>query len=30
MQRDQAIKLIQQLLTLMKQKGGSDLFFTAA
>lgn len=29
MERDQAIKLIQQLLTLMKQKGGSDLFITA-
>ena len=29
MEKDQAIKLIQQLLTLMKQKGGSDLFFTA-
>ena len=29
MERDQAIKLIQQLLTLMKQKGGSDLFLTA-
>ncbi|MDB5977254.1 MAG: PilT/PilU family type 4a pilus ATPase [Nevskia sp.] len=29
MERDQAIKLIQQLLTVMKQKGGSDLFITA-
>lgn len=29
MDRDQAIKLIQQLLTLMKQKGASDLFITA-
>ena len=29
MEREQAIKLIQQLLTLMKQKGGSDLFITA-
>jgi twitching motility protein PilU len=29
MERDQAVKLIQQLLTLMKQKGGSDLFITA-
>ncbi|HEX4872922.1 MAG TPA: PilT/PilU family type 4a pilus ATPase [Nevskiaceae bacterium] len=29
MDRDQAIKLIQQLLTLMKQRGGSDLFITA-
>src|SRR5687767_2838340 len=28
MERDQAIKLVQQLLTLMKQKGGSDLFIT--
>jgi len=29
MERDQAIKLIQQLLTLMRQKGASDLFITA-
>jgi twitching motility protein PilU len=29
MERDQAIKLIQQLLTVMKQKGGSDLFITS-
>ena len=29
MEREQAIKLIQQLLTLMKQRGGSDLFITA-
>jgi len=29
MERDQAVKLIQQLLTVMKQKGGSDLFITA-
>ncbi|MFP5357358.1 MAG: PilT/PilU family type 4a pilus ATPase [Gammaproteobacteria bacterium] len=29
MERDQAVKLIQQLLTLMKQKGGSDLFITS-
>jgi twitching motility protein PilU len=29
MEREQAIKLVQQLLTLMKQKGGSDLFITA-
>ncbi len=29
MERDQAIKLVQQLLTLMKQKGASDLFITA-
>jgi twitching motility protein PilU len=29
MERDQAVKLIHQLLTLMKQKGGSDLFLTA-
>jgi twitching motility protein PilU len=29
MDRDQGIKLIQQLLTVMKQKGGSDLFITA-
>ena len=29
MDREQAIKLIQQLLTLMKQKGASDLFITA-
>jgi twitching motility protein PilU len=29
MERDQAIKLIQQLLTLMKQRGGSDLFITS-
>src|SRR3569623_640972 len=28
MEREQAIKLIQQLLTLMKQRGGSDLFIT--
>jgi twitching motility protein PilU len=28
-ERDQAVKLIQQLLTLMKQKGGSDLFITS-
>src|ERR1700741_554716 len=29
MERDQAVKLIQDLLRLMKQKGGSDLFITA-
>ncbi|SFF48557.1 twitching motility protein PilU [Fontimonas thermophila] len=29
MDREQAIKLVQQLLTLMKQKGASDLFITA-
>ena len=29
MERDQAIKLIQDLLRLMKQKGGSDLFISA-
>jgi twitching motility protein PilU len=29
MERDQAIRLIQQLLTVMKQKGGSDLFITS-
>ncbi|MGH8456016.1 MAG: PilT/PilU family type 4a pilus ATPase [Stenotrophobium sp.] len=29
MERDQAIKLIQQLLTLMRQKGASDLFITS-
>ncbi|PTU30616.1 PilT/PilU family type 4a pilus ATPase [Stenotrophobium rhamnosiphilum] len=29
MEREQAIKLIQQLLTLMKQRGGSDLFITS-
>jgi twitching motility protein PilU len=29
MDREQAVKLIQQLLTHMKQKGGSDLFITA-
>ena len=29
MEREAAIKLIQQLLGLMKQKGGSDLFITA-
>jgi twitching motility protein PilU len=29
MEREQAIKLVQQLLTLMKQKKGSDLFITA-
>ncbi|PPE75904.1 type IV pili twitching motility protein PilT [Solimonas fluminis] len=29
MERDQAIKLVQQLLTLMKQKGASDLFISA-
>jgi hypothetical protein len=30
MERDQAIKFVQQqLLTVMKQKGGSDLFITA-
>ncbi len=29
MEREQAIKLVQQLLTLMKQKNGSDLFITA-
>jgi twitching motility protein PilU len=29
MERDQAIKLIGQLLTLMRQKGASDLFITA-
>ncbi len=29
MERDQAIKLVMQLLTLMKQKGGSDLFISA-
>ncbi|HUS23597.1 MAG TPA: PilT/PilU family type 4a pilus ATPase [Candidatus Binatia bacterium] len=29
MEREQAIKLVQQLLTLMKQKNGSDLFITS-
>jgi twitching motility protein PilU len=29
MERDAAIKLIQQLLSLMKERGGSDLFLTA-
>lgn len=29
MEREQAIKLIQQLLTVMKQRGGSDLFITS-
>jgi twitching motility protein PilU len=29
MEREQAIKLVQQLLMLMKQKNGSDLFITA-
>lgn len=29
MEREQAVKLIQQLLTVMKQRGGSDLFITA-
>ena len=29
MDRDQAIKLVQQLLVLMRQKGASDLFITA-
>ncbi len=29
MEREQAIRLIQQLLTLLKQKNGSDLFITA-
>lgn len=29
MEREQAIKLVQQLLTVMKQKGGSDLFITS-
>lgn len=29
MERDEAIKLIQNLLALMKQRGGSDLFITA-
>jgi len=29
MDRDQSVKLVQQLLTLMKQKGASDLFITA-
>lgn len=29
MERDQAIRLVQQLLTLLKQKNGSDLFITA-
>lgn len=29
MERDQAIKLMQELLRLMKEKGGSDLFITA-
>jgi len=29
MERDQAIKLITQLLTALKQRGGSDLFITA-
>ncbi len=29
MERDQAVKLIQDLLRLMKQKGGSDLFISA-
>ena len=29
MEREQSIKLVQQLLTLMKQKNGSDLFITS-
>ena len=29
MERDEAIKFIQNLLALMKQRGGSDLFITA-
>ena len=29
MERDQAIRLVQQLLTLLKQKNGSDLFISA-
>ena len=29
MERDQAVKLVMQLLTLMKQKGGSDLFISS-
>ena len=29
MERDHAIKLIQQLLNLMKQRNGSDLFISA-
>ena len=29
MERDQAVKLVQQLLLLMKQRSGSDLFLTA-
>ena len=29
MEREQAIRLVQQLLTLLKQKNGSDLFITA-
>ena len=29
MDREQSVKLVQQLLTLMKQKGASDLFITA-
>ena len=29
MERDQAIRLVQQLLTLLKSKNGSDLFITA-
>ena len=29
MDREQAVKLVQQLLTLMKQKGASDLFITS-
>ena len=29
MERDQAIRLMQQLLGIMKDKGGSDLFITA-
>src|SRR3546814_18421094 len=29
MDREQAVKLVQQLLTMMKQKGASDLFISA-
>ncbi|WP_275591450.1 PilT/PilU family type 4a pilus ATPase [Flagellatimonas centrodinii] len=29
MERDQAVKMMQQLLNLMKEKGGSDLFITS-
>ena len=29
MERDQAIRLVQQLLRLMKQKNASDLFITS-